>query len=115
MGERLLDSSAWLPVPFMALTLFVIVASQASRVYEYQEVIVHAIPIYVAFMVIMPFVAGLLSKWFRLDVSAGRSLVFSGGTRNSLVVLPFHAVLPAKYQNKRLIFSEPLLSRSPIT
>jgi ACR3 family arsenite transporter len=94
MGERLLDGSAWLPVPFMALTLFVIVASQANRIYEYQEVIVHAIPIYVAFMVIMPFVAGLLSKGFGLDVSAGRALVFSGGTRNSLVVLPFAFALP---------------------
>ncbi|MEK3724580.1 arsenic resistance protein [Paenibacillus sp. FSL H8-0034] len=94
MGELMLDGAAWLPVPFMALTLFVIVASQISRIYEYYEVIIYAIPIYIAFMVIMPFVAAQLAKWFRLDVSAARALVFSGGTRNSLVVLPFAYALP---------------------
>ncbi|MBP1991506.1 arsenic resistance protein [Paenibacillus eucommiae] len=94
IGERMLNGSAWLPVPFMALTLFVIVASQANRIYEYQGVIVQAIPVYVAFMVLMPFIASLLAKWSRLDVPAGRALVFSGGTRNSLVVLPFAFALP---------------------
>lgn len=94
MGELTLDGAAWLPVPFMALTLFVIVASQISRIYNYYDVIKYAIPIYIAFMVIMPFVAAQLAKWFRLDVAASRALVFSGGTRNSLVVLPFAYALP---------------------
>ncbi|WP_240417126.1 arsenic resistance protein [Paenibacillus periandrae] len=93
-GELTLDGAAWLPVPFMALTLFVIVASQISRIYEYYDVIKYAIPIYIAFMIIMPFVAAQLAKWFRLDVAASRALVFSGGTRNSLVVLPFAYALP---------------------
>lgn len=94
MGDQLLNATAWLPVPFMALTLFVVVASQISRIYEYQEVISYAIPIYIAFMVFMPFISGLISKWFQLDTEAGRALVFSGGTRNSLVVLPFAFALP---------------------
>ncbi|MGK9250269.1 arsenic resistance protein [Paenibacillus humicus] len=93
-GERFLDATAWIPVPFMALALFVIVASQISKVYTSLELIVQVIPIYIAYMAITPFIARIISRIFRLETGAGRALVFSGGTRNSLVVLPFALALP---------------------
>ncbi|MBJ6359971.1 arsenic resistance protein [Paenibacillus sp. GCM10012307] len=93
-GQTLLDFSAWIPVPFMALTLFVIVSSQISKLSEYMGLIIKVIPVYIAFMAIMPFIGRLIAKWFRLDVKSGRAVIFSGGTRNSLVVLPFALSLP---------------------
>jgi hypothetical protein len=48
-----------------------------------------AVPFYVLFLAVMA-VAGL----FRLDVPAGRAIVFTGATPNSLVVLPVALALP---------------------
>lgn len=93
-GERFLDATAWLPVPFMAITLFVVVASQFEKLYTSFDSIIPVIPVYVAFMAITPFLARIVSRIFRLDIGAGRALIFSAGTRNSLVVLPFALALP---------------------
>lgn len=89
VGNRILDLSAWLPVPFMALTLFVVVASQIGKLSTYIDQIIQVIPIYIAFMIIMP----IISR-FKLDTGSGRALIFSGSTRNSLVVLPLALAFP---------------------
>ncbi|MBW7475288.1 arsenic resistance protein [Paenibacillus oenotherae] len=94
VGIRFLDATSWLPVPFMALTLFIVVASQISRLHTSFEIISHVIPIYVAYMIIVPIVARIVSRIFRLELGAGRALIFSAGTRNSLAVLPFALALP---------------------
>jgi len=94
LGKHLLEASAWLPVPFMALTLLVIVASQIGKLYHLFDFILQVIPIYIAYMAITPLIARVISTIFRLDTGAGRALIFSGGTRNSLVVLPFALALP---------------------
>ncbi|MCG5254763.1 arsenic resistance protein [Brevibacillus agri] len=93
-GERFLDATAWLPVPFMALTLFVVVASQIAKLYSSFDSIIQVIPVYAAYMAITPIIARIISHLFRLDTGAGRALIFSAGTRNSLVVLPFALALP---------------------
>lgn len=93
-GAVWLETTAWLPVPFMALTLLLVVASQIGRIEEYLPVVAQAVPVYVAFMVVMPFLARLTACAFRLDTQAGRALIFSAGTRNSLVVLPLALALP---------------------
>ncbi|WP_028563362.1 arsenic resistance protein [Paenibacillus pinihumi] len=93
-GQALLDFSAWIPVPLMALTLFVVVTSQIGKLSDHIELIIKVIPVYIAFMAIMPFIGRLIVKWFRLDVESGRAVIFSGGTRNSLVVLPLALSLP---------------------
>lgn len=93
-GRAVAETAAWLPVPFMALTLLLIAASQISRIDEYLAVVIQAVPIYVAFMIIIPFLARLVTRAFRLDVPAGRALIFSAGIRNSLVVLPLALALP---------------------
>lgn len=94
VGTRVLHAAGWLPVPFMAMTLFVIVASQISKLYISPDYVRYAIPVYVAYMIIVPVIARILAGIFRLDVGAGRALIFSAGTRNSLVVLPFALALP---------------------
>lgn len=92
--NRIIDISAWLPVPFMALTLFVVVASQIGKLSTYIDLIIKVIPIYIAFMIIMPIISRFIVKWFNLDIGSGRALIFSGSTRNSLVVLPLALALP---------------------
>ena len=94
VGNKLIHLSAWLPVPFMALTLFVVVASQIGKLSTSFEWIIKVIPIYIAFMIMMPFISKFIGKSFKLDIESGRALIFSGSTRNSLVVLPLALSLP---------------------
>lgn len=94
IGKQLFQATGWLPVPLMAFVLIVVVASQISKVYHDFEVIIGVIPIYISFLVIMPLISRLLVSIFQLNIGAGRALVFSTGTRNSLVVLPLAFALP---------------------
>ncbi len=94
VGIKLIEISAWLPVPFMALTLFVVVSSQIGKISTYIDLMINVIPIYISFMIIMPIISRFIAKWFNLDIGSGRALIFSGATRNSLVVLPLALALP---------------------
>jgi len=93
-GAVWLEATAWLPVPFMALTLLLVAASQIGRIEQHLSVVIQAVPIYVVFLIIVPILARLTACAFRLNTQAGRALIFSAGTRNSLVVLPLALALP---------------------
>lgn len=82
-------------VPLMMLVLFIVVASQARRVTDDAGALVGLIPIYAGFLVVMAAVGVVVARIARLDVGGARALVFSGATRNSLVVLPLALALPA--------------------
>lgn len=93
-AERFINFSSWLPVPLMSATLFVVVASQIGKLPEFIDQIVKVVPIYIAFMIIMPIISKYMAKLFKLNTASGRSLIFSASTRNSLVVLPLGLALP---------------------
>lgn len=90
--EALMQS---LMVPLMMATLLVVVASQAGAVGAAAARLVILVPIYAAFLVIMALIGTGAGAVFRFDVPTRRALVFSGATRNSLVVLPLALALPA--------------------
>ncbi|MQR94498.1 arsenic resistance protein [Fictibacillus phosphorivorans] len=98
LWDQALELTAWLPVPFMALVLIVVVASQIGKVYNDFTIIINVVPIYVLFLIIMPIVSRLIARIFSLDIGAGRALIFSMGTRNSLVVLPLALALPEAWR-----------------
>ena len=93
-GPQLLEAAAWLPVPLMALTLLVVVASQIGKVYASLGELLPVLPVYMAFMAISPLLSRWIASLFRLSPAFGRTLAFSAGTRNSLVVLPIALALP---------------------
>lgn len=95
-GMKTLDFTAWLPVPLMALVLFLVIGSQIDRVVKDFHVIIAVIPIYVLFHIISPVISRIISTVFRLGPLEGRTLIFSAGTRNSLVVLPLALTLPGE-------------------
>ena len=96
-GEQWQDVMGWLPVPMMGVTLFVIIASQLPRVQDSIGQIAAVVPIYVAFLVIMPLLGRLAAGLLGMGVGESRSLVFTSVTRNSLVVLPLALALPSGY------------------
>lgn len=90
-------------VPLMMLTLAVVVASQIGGVGREISALLLTIPVYVLFAAVMvPIGAG--AGWLaRLDVPARRAIVFSGATRNSLVVLPLVLALPPAFDLAPLV------------
>ncbi|QCC59560.1 bile acid:sodium symporter [Natrinema thermotolerans] len=97
-ARRWQSAMGWLPVPMMGATLLVVIASQLPRVRDSIEGIAAVVPVYVAFLVVMPLLGRLAAGLLRLDTGASRALVFTAVTRNSLVVLPLALALPARYE-----------------
>lgn len=85
---------AWLPVPAMALVLFVVIASQITSVVRDIGLLVPVIPVYVGFLVLAPLMGMLAARLFALPAETARAVTFSASTRNSLVVLPLALALP---------------------
>ncbi|AZH79061.1 arsenic resistance protein [Microbacterium sp. Y-01] len=90
-------------VPLMMLTLSVVVASQIAGVGRQLGVLVLAIPVYVLFAAVMVPIGAVAGKVARIDVPGRRAIVFSGVTRNSLVVLPLVLALPAAFDLAPLV------------
>lgn len=88
------DTWAWLPVPAMALVLIVVIGSQSAVIITQLDVLAPLLPVYGVFLVLAPALGVLSARLFRLGAPAARAVVFSAGTRNSLVVLPLALALP---------------------
>lgn len=84
-------------VPLMVTTLAVVVASQIAGVSGQLGSLLLAIPVYVAFAAVMVPIGMLAGRLANLDVPGRRAIVFSGATRNSLVVLPLVLALPPAF------------------
>ena len=85
---------AWLPVPAMALVLFVVLASHITAVMQDINVLLPVIPVYVAFVLLAPLMGIGAARLFALPALTARAVTFSASTRNSLVVLPLALALP---------------------
>ncbi|WP_085369620.1 arsenic resistance protein [Leifsonia sp. NCR5] len=83
-------------VPLMMLTLAVVIGSQIAAVGGQALTLLRVVPLYAAFLIIMPIIGLAAGRLTRLDVPETRALIFSGSTRNSLVVLPLALALPAQ-------------------
>ena len=98
IGKQWKDTMGWLPTPMMSVTLFVIIASQLSRVENSINQVAVVVPIYVAFLIIMPLLGWGATRLLAMDVGKNRALVFTSVTRNSLVILPLALALPTGYE-----------------
>lgn len=96
-GEAVARGMTAAMVPLMAATLFVVVGSQVPKLEGRFDDIATVVPIYAAFLLVMAVLGVAAARFARLDVGRSRALVFSGATRNSLVVLPLALALPAAY------------------
>ena len=85
---------AWMPVPAMALVLFVVIGSQIISVVRDINLLLPVIPVYIGFLLLAPLMGALASRLFALPAVTARAVTFSASTRNSLVVLPLALALP---------------------
>ncbi|CRZ18837.1 MULTISPECIES: arsenic resistance protein [Mycobacteriaceae] len=96
-GQVISSAMAAAMVPLMTATLFVVVASQFPKISHQVDQVLKVVPIYAAFLLIMALLGLAVVRLLRFDSGRGRALIFSGATRNSLVVLPLALALPAAY------------------
>ncbi|GIF75263.1 arsenic resistance protein [Asanoa siamensis] len=80
-------------VPLLAATLFVVVASQVPKLTGQVTTVLRVVPFYVIFLAVLAVAGWGVARLFRLDTGAARAVVFTGATRNSLVVLPLALAL----------------------
>jgi ACR3 family arsenite transporter len=97
IGRGVEDTMAAAMVPLMMLTLAVVIGSQSAAVGHQALTLVRLVPLYLIFLVVMLIVGTAAGRVARLDVPGRRALVFSGATRNSLVVLPLALALPGEF------------------
>ncbi|WP_435849046.1 arsenic resistance protein [Streptomyces lavendulocolor] len=93
-GQKVADAMGTTMVPLMAATLLTVVVSQVPKVNDSLSDVARVVPFYVLFLVVMAFAGLAVARLFRLDVPASRAIMFTGATRNSLVVLPLALALP---------------------
>lgn len=84
-------------VPLMVVTLFAVVASQVASLGGRIAELAPVIPAYLLFAAVMLMAGALTARLAGLDTAGRRAVVFSGITRNSLVVLPLVLALPPAY------------------
>lgn len=94
VGRSLMAAMQALMVPLMMATLAVVVGSQIVGVRQELGSLLAVVPLYAAFLLVMVPLGLLAAKSARLDAPATLAVVFSGATRNSLVVLPLALALP---------------------
>lgn len=92
--ERVVQTLGWLPVPALALVVFLIAASQITLVMATGGILWVLLAIFTLYLVAAALVGKVLFRFFDLPGPRGRTLAFSFGTRNSFVVLPFAIALP---------------------
>ena len=90
-------------VPLMILTLALVVASHISGVGARIGALLLTIPVYILFAAIMVAIGLGASRAARLDPQGAQAIVFSGVTRNSLVVLSLVLALPAGFDLAPLV------------
>ena len=97
-GEGLLGRLGRLPVLLLAVVVFLIAASQVVVVVEAVGLLPRLLAVYAAFLAAAAAIGLALSRLARLDAHPARAVVFSLGTRNSFVVLPFALALPPAFE-----------------
>jgi arsenite transporter len=96
-GRTASDGASTAMVPLMAAVLAVVVASQVPKLDGHLGDVAAVVPFYLLFLLVMAFAGRIVAHLFRLDVGAGRAVLFTGAARNSLVVLPLALALPDRF------------------
>lgn len=93
----------WMPVPMLSLVIFLIAGAQAQAALEIAPVAGQVAGLFVAYLVAVALIGAALGRIVGLAPQGARALVFSLGTRNSFVILPFTLAPPAQWQAATLV------------
>ena len=93
-----MDWLGCLPVPLLALVVFLIAGSQVSLVIDNGALLWSALLVFVLYLVAAAIIGKGLSELFGFTPTISRTITFSLGTRNSFVMLPLALSLPEPWR-----------------
>lgn len=96
--RHIISGLNWLPVPLLAIVIFMISASQSQILLNATAMLWYPAICFIGFLLITPLLAKGLSRFVKLPVRQARVLAFSLGSRNSFVVLPIALALPDSFE-----------------
>lgn len=86
--------TVWLPIPLLALVIFVIAASEIGAVLAVARDLARVVALFVLYLILAPLVAVIVARSLGVRGAKLRTVIFSLGTRNSFVVLPLALAWP---------------------
>lgn len=101
--QRLARNIGLMPVPLLALVIFLIAASQVHIAAAALPVLGEVFGVFVLYLIAAAAAATGLAKVAHLTAASGRALIFSLGTRNSFVVLPLALALDPQWQKATVV------------
>jgi ACR3 family arsenite efflux pump ArsB len=93
----------WFPVPLLALVVFLIAASQVAAVRDALPVLAQVAGVFVAYLIAAALLGAVLGRMTGLSAAGQRTLIFSLGTRNSIVVLPLALALGPEWSTVAVV------------
>jgi len=96
--QRITAHLGWLPVPLLALVVFLIAGSQVQAVVGALPVLGQVLAVFVVYLLAAALFGASLGRLLGMAAGPTRTLIFSLGTRNSFVVLPLALALPPSWQ-----------------
>lgn len=94
---RVRERSAALPVPLLALVVFLLATSQVEQVTDGIHLLPTLTLVFGSFLIAMVLLGAALAKGVGFRAPSGRAAVLSLVTRNSFVVLPLALALPPRW------------------
>lgn len=96
-AKHLILAMGWMPIPLLAIVVFVIAASQVGLVTDQIMTLWPVLLVFVLYLLAAAILGKVLCRVLKLPPRPGRTLVFSLATRNSFVMLPLVLALPAAW------------------
>ncbi len=100
---RFITALGWLPVPLLAAVVFMVAASQVGLVVATGPMLWAVVGVFLLYLAAAAAAGKALGHAFGLKPAAGRTVVFSLGTRNSFVVLPLALALPEPWRQAVMV------------
>lgn len=94
---RFILAMGWMPIPLLAIVVFVIAASQVGLVTDQIMTLWPVLLVFILYLLAAAILGKVLCQVLKLPPHTGRTLVFSLATRNSFVMLPLVLALPAAW------------------
>lgn len=101
--QRWMDHLGGLPVPLLATVVFLVAATQIRFVMDTGVLLWSVLAVYLLYLIAAALTGTMLGRLAGLGVGAGRTLIFSLGTRNSFVVLPLALALPQGWNTAAVV------------
>lgn len=97
-GRKFISRLGWLPVPLLAVVIYMIAASQSQVFFNASTLLKYPAIYFIVYLIVAATLAKILTEIVNIPVRHGRTLAFSFGSRNSFVVLPLALALPESFE-----------------